>query len=47
LTSRPPAGILVGKETDLEGPMTAYARAHAFEAVEVGEGLTLWVRPDN
>ncbi len=25
LTSRPPAGILVGKEADLEGPMTAYA----------------------
>ncbi len=43
LTSRPPAGILVGKEADLEGPMIAYAEANGFKAVEVGDGLTLWV----
>jgi len=44
LTARPPAGILVGREADLEGEFVAYAMAHAYRPLEVGEGLTLWVR---
>jgi hypothetical protein len=47
LTSRPAAGILVGKEADLEGPMISYAQANGFQAADVGDGLTLWVRPEN
>jgi 4-amino-4-deoxy-L-arabinose transferase-like glycosyltransferase len=44
LTAKPPAGILVGMEAELEGEFVAYAEAHGYHSSEVGEGLTLWVR---
>jgi hypothetical protein len=44
LTAKPPAGILVGREADEEGEFVAYAMAHDFHPLEVGEGLTLWVK---
>jgi hypothetical protein len=44
LTARPPAGILVGREAELEAEFTAYANANNYRPADVGEGLTLWVR---
>ncbi len=44
LTARPPAGILVGMEQELEGAFVAYAEAHGYDPSEVGEGLTLWTK---
>lgn len=44
LTAKPPAGILVGREAELEGAFVAYAMAHDFRPLDVGEELTLWVR---
>jgi 4-amino-4-deoxy-L-arabinose transferase-like glycosyltransferase len=44
LTAKPPAGILVGREAEEEGEFVAYAMAHDFHPLEVGEELTLWVK---
>jgi hypothetical protein len=44
LTAKPPAGILVGREAELEGEFVGYAMAHDYRPLEVGEGLTLWVK---
>ena len=44
LTASPPAGILVGREVELEAGFVAYANAHDYRPLDVGEGLTLWVR---
>ena len=44
LTARPPAGILVGREAELEGWFLAYAKANDYHPSQVGEELTLWVK---
>jgi len=43
LASDPPAGILVGYEADLEGPLVRYAQDHGFVPLDLVEGKMLWV----
>jgi len=45
LADRPPDGILVGYEGDLEDPLADYAMAHGYRAVRLPGGKTLWVHP--
>jgi 4-amino-4-deoxy-L-arabinose transferase-like glycosyltransferase len=43
LASDPPAGILVGYEPDLEGPLARYAQDGNFVPFDLMDGKTLWV----
>ena len=43
LANDPPAAVLVGAGGKLDVPLTAYAQAHGYQAVELNSDLTLWV----
>lgn len=45
LAERPPAGILLGYQKKLEKELTAYAKGHAYERVNLPDKKVLWIRP--
>ncbi|KPK83325.1 MAG: hypothetical protein AMS25_00245 [Gemmatimonas sp. SM23_52] len=45
LSTKPPDGILVGLEVDLERPLIEYAQENAYRPALLPLGLTLWISP--
>ena len=43
LKTKPPKAILVGSEGSLESPLLSYAREKGYKAVELSNGMTLWL----
>ena len=45
LANDPPAGILVGAEKSVEGPLNDYALRNGYQQVPISDDLSLWVKP--
>jgi hypothetical protein len=43
LKTKPPKAILVGDEGSLESPLLSYAREKGYKALELSNGMTLWL----